>query len=77
MKLSENKDFYNSVDKIIYWSKLFAVLMIIGAAFMALIALLALGLGSSVAEATNNGIASAAQKVGKKLLSSLNAKGVN
>lgn len=55
MKLSENKDFYNSVDKIIYWSKLFAVLMIIGGAFMALIALLSLGLGSSFARSMDMG----------------------
>lgn len=55
MKLSENKDFYNSVDKIIYWSKLFAVLMIIGGAFMALFALLSLGLGSSFARSMDMG----------------------
>ena len=42
MKLTENKDFYNSVDKIIYWSKLFAVLMIIGGVLCALFALFAL-----------------------------------
>ena len=39
MKLTENKDFYNSLDKIIYWSKLFAVLFIISGALMALIAI--------------------------------------
>ena len=55
MKLTENKDFYNSVDKIIYWSKLFAVLMIIGGAFMALFALLSLGLGSSFARSMDMG----------------------
>jgi hypothetical protein len=55
MKLSENKDFYNSIDKIIYWSKLFAVLMIIGGAFMALFALLSLGLGSSFARSMDMG----------------------
>ena len=48
MKLTENKDFYNSLDKIIYWSKLFAVLFIIGGAFMALIAIVILLLGSSM-----------------------------
>ena len=47
MKLSENKDFYNSIDKIIYWSKLFAVLMIIVGAIMALLALISLVSGAS------------------------------
>ena len=48
MKLTENKDFYNSLDKIIYWSKLFAVLFIIGGAFIALIAIVILVLGSDM-----------------------------
>tara|TARA_B100001758_G_scaffold193304_1_gene170589 strand:+ start:602 stop:1015 length:414 start_codon:yes stop_codon:yes gene_type:complete len=48
MKLIENKDFYNSLDKIIYWSKLFAVLFIIGGAFMALIAIVILVFGSDM-----------------------------
>ena len=51
MKLTENKDFYNSVDKIIYWSKLFAVLMIIGGAFFALFALIGLAMGSTMGDA--------------------------
>ena len=49
MKLIENKDFYNSLDKIIYWSKLFAVLFIIGGALVALIAIVTLVFGSSIA----------------------------
>ena len=49
MKLIENKDFYNSLDKIIYWSKLFAVLFIIGGALMALIAIVILVFGSGMA----------------------------
>ena len=55
MKLTENKDFYNSVDKIIYWSKLFAVLMIIGGAFFALFALIGLGMGSTMGDAMGLG----------------------
>ena len=51
MKLTKNEDFYDSVDKIIYWSKLFAVLMIIGGAFMALFALIGLAMGSTVGDA--------------------------
>tara|TARA_B100001109_G_scaffold215333_1_gene184304 strand:+ start:120 stop:530 length:411 start_codon:yes stop_codon:yes gene_type:complete len=56
MKLTENKDFYNSVDKIIYWSKLFAVLMIIGGAFFALFALIGLGMGSTMGDAMGLGV---------------------
>ena len=60
MKLTENKDFYNSVDKIIYWSKLFAVLMIIGGAFFALFALIGLGMGSTMSDAMGIGIGAGA-----------------
>ena len=56
MKLTENKDFYNSVDKIIYWSKLFAVLMIIGGALFALFALMGLGMGSTMSDAMGIGL---------------------
>ena len=56
MKLTENKDFYNSVDKIIYWSKLFAVLMIIGGAFFAIFALIGLAMGSTMGDAMGLGI---------------------
>ena len=60
MKLTENKDFYNSVDKIIYWSNLFAVLMIIGGAFFALFALIGLGMGSTMSDAMGIGIGAGA-----------------
>ena len=56
MKLTKNQDFYDSVDKIIYWSKLFAVLMIIGGALFALFALMGLGMGSTMSDAMGIGI---------------------
>ena len=60
MKLTKNEDFYDSVDKIIYWSKLFAVLMIIGGAFFALFALIGLGMGSTMSDAMGIGIGAGA-----------------
>ena len=60
MKLTKNEDFYDSVDKIIYWSKLFAVLMIIGGAFFALFALIGLGMGSTMSDAMGIGVGAGA-----------------
>ena len=71
MKLTKNKDFYDSVDKIIYWSKLFAVLFIIGGALFALFALIGLGMGSTMSDAMGIGIGAGAIFVIYGLLAAL------
>tara|TARA_Y100000741_G_C18089339_1_gene492083 strand:+ start:241 stop:654 length:414 start_codon:yes stop_codon:yes gene_type:complete len=71
MKLTKNEDFYDSVDKIIYWSKLFAVLMIIGGAFFALFALIGLGMGSTMSDAMGIGIGAGAIFIIYALLAAL------
>ena len=55
MDLIKNDEFKNSLDKIVYWSKLFAVLLIIGGVFLALGAISATFAGSIMTESLGLG----------------------
>ena len=48
MEILNNKVFFNGLDRVVYWSKLFAVLMIISGSLMVLVAIFGGSIFSSI-----------------------------